>query len=266
MLTPNIINGLPKTIVGDKTFLGDVTFASGKGITFNSYGIKITDTYIQFGNDSNTWGPKLIYNGTTQVKITNAAETALGILLAGTCAADNIEVRGNGSIQTDNDDDDYATFKAIDNDGAAGTHLEVGRLQSANDPYFSFGGSQEFKFYNSGVAELGGVVTMGAESDVTISSGAIAVSKTLHSVIVEGGTGSGADDLSSATGGSEGQLLILKPNTSGANDQVTVKNGIGSGAFILAGGADFVMDSVNDRIMLIHNGTEWVEIARSSGG
>ncbi len=82
-------------------------------------------------------------------------------------------------------------------------------------------------------------------------------------LVVEGGGGAGADILATATGGGEGDILILKTTTSGANDQVTISDGTGSDTFILAGGADFVMDHLDDRIILIHNGTEWVELSRS---
>ena len=107
---------------------------------------------------------------------------------------------------------------------------------------------------------------VGASATIlTISGGgAVAITQTYHSIIVTGDTGNGADDLSTATGGSDGGMLILKANTSGANDTVTVKNGTGSDTFILAGGADFVLDHIDDRIMFLHNGTEWVEISRSS--
>ncbi len=108
------------------------------------------------------------------------------------------------------------------------------------------------------------VVGFGAAGSLTIASGAVAITKVSHTLVVEGGAGSGADTLATATGGVEGDILILKTTTSGANDQVTVSNGTGSDTFILAGGADFVMDHLNDRLTLIHNGTEWVELSRSS--
>ncbi|KKM65792.1 hypothetical protein LCGC14_1487750, partial [marine sediment metagenome] len=63
---------------------------------------------------------------------------------------------------------------------------------------------------------------------------------------------------------SEGDILILKSNLSGTNGIVTVANATGSDTFILAGGANFVLDHIDDRLMCIHNGTEWVEISRSS--
>jgi len=37
---------------------------------------------------------------------------------------------------------------------------EVARIQGAADPYFGIGGSQQFKFYNSGIADFGGYVKL----------------------------------------------------------------------------------------------------------
>ena len=109
-----------------------------------------------------------------------------------------------------------------------------------------------------------GMLNYNAAAVKTIDgSGVVAVTQTYHSIVVTGGPGSGDDDLSSATGGSEGDILILKANASGSNNIVTVIDGTGSNTFILAG-ADFVLDHIDDRLMCIHNGTEWVEISRSS--
>ena len=110
---------------------------------------------------------------------------------------------------------------------------------------------------------VGGVVNIGAAASLTIASGAVAITTSYHTLVVEGGAGAGADSLATATGGVEGDLLILKTTTSGANDQVTISNGTGSDTFILSGGSDFVMDHLDDRIQFIHNGTEWVELSRS---
>ena len=88
--------------------------------------------------------------------------------------------------------------------------------------------------------------------------------KVSATITVDGGTGSGADQLDTCEGGAEGEILILKTTTSGANDQVTIADATGADTFILAGGANFVMAHIDDRIMLIHNGVEWVEISRST--
>lgn len=61
------------------------------------------------------------------------------------------------SIDTWTDDDSVILIRAKDtNVGQA----EVGRLQGAADPYFSMGGSQEFKFYNGGTANFAGNVAV----------------------------------------------------------------------------------------------------------
>jgi hypothetical protein len=109
-----------------------------------------------------------------------------------------------------------------------------------------------------------GFLNFGAEVEVTIATGAIAVTASNNAVIVEGGAGSGADALASATGGAAGDILMLSPKTSGVNDTVTITDGTGAGAFICEGGANFVMDHVDDQWIGKHNGTEWKEISRSS--
>jgi hypothetical protein len=109
-----------------------------------------------------------------------------------------------------------------------------------------------------------GFLNFGAEVEVTIATGAIAVTASNNAVIVEGGAGSGADALASATGGAAGDILMLSPKTSGVNATVTITDGTGAGAFICEGGANFVMDHVDDQWIGKHNGTEWKEISRSS--
>jgi len=65
-------------------------------------------------------------------------------------------------------DDDYYTFKGVDNDDQS--LKEVGRVQGATDPYFSMGGSQEFKFYYSGVAAFGGDVTFADAKNIILNT------------------------------------------------------------------------------------------------
>ena len=111
--------------------------------------------------------------------------------------------------------------------------------------------------------KISGMFSYGPAGSLTIATGVVAVTGPYHTLVVEGGTGAGADALTSATGGEDGDLLVLKTSTSGANDTVTITNGTGAGAFILANATNFVMDHVDDRIEFIHNGTEWVEKFRS---
>ena len=67
------------------------------------------------------------------------------------------------AIKSPSANDNYLMFQARETNVG---FKEVGRIAGAVDPYFSMGGSQEFKFYYSGVATLGGAVTMGAAIDM----------------------------------------------------------------------------------------------------
>ena len=144
---------------------------------------------------------------------------------------------------------------AIALDVGSGTGLLYARMQSNWRHFTPDGGDPTFNDVT--VDKL----KYGAEVDLTIAGGVVAVTKTYHSIITQGGAD---DQLDTATGGSEGDILILKSNLSATNGIVTVANATGADAFILAGGANFVLDHIDDRLMLIHNGTEWVEISRSA--
>ena len=137
--------------------------------------------------------------------------------------------------------------------------INVLKLSVTGTPTIIWDESEDDFNFSKGIATP--KLKYGAEADLTISGGAVAATQTYHSIITQGAAD---DDLDTATGGSEGDILILKSNTSGANGIVTVKDGTGANTFILAGGADFILDHVDDRIMLIHNSVEWVEISRSS--
>ncbi len=250
--------------IGAHNISGDSTVTATKALTFGNAGIKITDTYLEFGDAAGTLGPKLTYGTAILLQLRNAANDSYANIQLNQIQAQRFyAIADAASIDAFGVNDNYMTLKAMDTGVGV---IEVARLQGAADPWLGCGANgNAAKFYNSGVAELCGKVGFGAAGSVTIATGVIAVTKSYHTVVVQGGAGGGADDLTSATGGAAGDILILKPSTSGANDTVTVIDGTGTGAFILDGGAAFIMDHVDDRIMLISNGTEWVEISRSSG-
>ncbi len=112
--------------------------------------------------------------------------------------------------------------------------------------------------FGGNVSIPNGFINHGAPAARTISTGVIATGTTYITVTPQGGA---VDDLVTATSGSDGDELILRADGTFA---VTVKDGTGAGAFILAGNTDFVMDSIDDRLHLLHNGTEWVELSRST--
>jgi len=106
----------------------------------------------------------------------------------------------------------------------------------------------------TGGLTAGGIVTL-ERSDLTISSGSITPTKSYHRIDTE--SAAATDDLTTITAGSIGDTLILQ--TTSSDRDITVVDG---GNLLIAG--DFVMDSTQDRIMLICDGTNWVEISRSN--
>ncbi len=99
---------------------------------------------------------------------------------------------------------------------------------------------------------------MPASASQTIAAGVITVTGSTHKVDTE--ASASTDDLDIINGGTDGTyLLILAKN---AARTIAVKHGTGN--LLLAGGADFSLDTVSDTLFLYKLGTNWIEIARSA--
>jgi hypothetical protein len=95
-------------------------------------------------------------------------------------------------------------------------------------------------------------------SELTISSGAVTVTKGFHTITSEGGSGV-ADALTAINGGVAGSLLIL--GSSDTTSDITVTDGA---TIRLAGSADFVLSNTDDRIVLhCISANNWAELSRS---
>jgi hypothetical protein len=99
--------------------------------------------------------------------------------------------------------------------------------------------------------------SFGPSTPLTIASDAVTATASYCSIDTEGGAST--DNLSTINGGTGGSLLVLKP-ISGAR-VITVKRGTGNIALSSAG--DFVMNNPADRLVLLFQGTQWVELSRS---
>jgi len=88
--------------------------------------------------------------------VRNAADTALKGLQAETFAATYgiLGLANTWLVRAQPATGGYGIFGAFET--ALGSWAEVARLAGADDPYFSFGGAQEFKFYRSGYFEMAG--------------------------------------------------------------------------------------------------------------
>ena len=103
-----------------------------------------------------------------------------------------------------------------------------------------------------------GILTFSADSELTISSGAVTATKNYHTLDTEGGAGT--DDLDTINGGSDGQLLILRDDSDSRD--VTAKDGTGN----LALEGDFTFTNSLDTLTLLYcaGKSKWLEISRSN--
>ena len=100
-----------------------------------------------------------------------------------------------------------------------------------------------------------GPVRITQGSDLTIASGAITVTHSHHRVDTQGGAST--DDLDTISGGTTGQILIIR-SVSGARDTTLVETGN------LKLNGSFTLTVVADQIVLIYDGTNWNELTRSN--
>jgi len=108
-----------------------------------------------------------------------------------------------------------------------------------------------------------GRVSYGDAASLTIATGVVAATKSYHEIVVEGGTGGGADALDTINGGIDGMMLVIRAATTGINDTITVTD---NGNIALEGAVDFILNDVRDVLTLLYDTgqTKWLEISRSS--
>lgn len=94
-----------------------------------------------------------------------------------------------------------------------------------------------------------------SSGELTIAAGVVTAIGTIHTIDTQ--NNDATDDLDTINGGSIGDLLIVSAIDS--THTVVVKDGAGN----IDCAGDFSMDHVDDRMMLIYDGTNWVEISRS---
>jgi len=96
--------------------------------------------------------------------------------------------------------------------------------------------------------------------ELTVASGVITVTDSVHAVDTE--SNGATDDLDTISGGSEGQIVILKSAANGRD--TTLKDAVDN--LFLAG--DFTLSHTQDRITLQYDSTlsGWIELSRSDNG
>lgn len=105
----------------------------------------------------------------------------------------------------------------------------------------------------SGGTAVNGFFNLASGGGLTIASGAITVTHSLHFVDTQGGASS--DDLDTINGGASGDILILRLVTQ--TRVVTVKDGTGN--IRLEG--DRVLNTGDDVLVLLRGASTWLEIS-----
>ena len=97
-----------------------------------------------------------------------------------------------------------------------------------------------------------------AATTLTIASGAVAATQTVHLV---DGEGAAADTLTDITGGVAGQMLILRSVS--AARVITITHAIGANKIQTPGGRPILLAAVTDVVVLESNGTQWTAVGGS---
>lgn len=104
---------------------------------------------------------------------------------------------------------------------------------------------------------LDGNPSIGDGSELTIATGSITPTTGFHLVDTE--ADAATDDLTTISGGTTGQILVLKSVVDSRN--VVVKDGTN---IALASSTDFTLENADDSITLLYTGTKWIELSRST--
>ena len=114
------------------------------------------------------------------------------------------------------------------------------------------------KTYFDGLYLAKAAAVFSAATELTISSGEVTATQSVHTI---DGEGDAADDLDTINGGSAEQLLLIRPAS--ADRDITLKHGTGN--IITPSGNDYAMPD-NGLVMLHYDGANWRIIAPGSGG
>ena len=150
-----------------------------------------------------------------------------------------------GNIQTDSL---HVTNDAIISNGLYSGSLNIGfrGIHSSGD------------IVSSGNLTTNSFLNLNPTTELTIASGTITATKSFHTVDTQ--SNAATDDLTTINGGTVGKMLIITAEDD-ARD-VIVRDDSGNIALI----GDFTMDNSQDKLAMIFDGTNWLELFRADNG
>lgn len=104
------------------------------------------------------------------------------------------------------------------------------------------------------------LIDVKASIELTLSTGAITITQSFHTVDTEADAAS--DDLDTINGSATGNIIILRAEADART--VVVKHNTGN--IWLKGKVDLSLDELEDGLMLFYTGTKWIDVGASVGG
>lgn len=95
---------------------------------------------------------------------------------------------------------------------------------------------------------------LGNLTELTISTGAVTITEAFH--IIDTESDDASDDLDTISGGTAQDVLVIRA----ANDARTVVVKHNTGNIWLKGKRDLVLDDIQDAVILIYDGTKWMDL------
>lgn len=118
--------------------------------------------------------------------------------------------------------------------------------------------NNELREMKASINDLKKLTNLGIGSEVAVSVGVLTITESFHVVDTE--ADGATDDIDSITGGSIGDILVLRSAADGRDP--TLKD---SASLILSG--DFTLSDTDDSIMLIKiSDSAWMELSESDNG
>ena len=232
----NPVLGISATYTGGSSISTVGTITTG---TWNANVVPVL--YGGTGQSTFSYGELLIGNNTGST-LTRATLTE----------GEGIDItNGTGSITIAGEDAStsnkgVASFNSTNFSVSSGAVNTIQDIDSTATPSFT------------GASLGGGFLNLGAPTELTIATGAVTATRSIHTIDTESDDPS--DNLDTINGGTAGDILII----AAVNAARTVVAKDGTGNLKLAG--DFSMDNDEDRLTLTHDGTNWLELARSNNG
>lgn len=176
-------------------------------------------------------------------------------------------------LDLDNDGTGVGILLDMAVDGSAGIAITMAAASirnaieithnGANDPNDIRGTATNWRITKNGDIR-GGRFTNGT-SNLTIATGAVTIDKHGY-LVIDTEAAAASDDLDnilSVSSDPVGAGCVIYLRAANSARTVVVKNGTGN---LRLSGADMSLDNADDTIVLIYNGTNWLELCRSNNG